>query len=172
MIMMRSVLMQKEVNRLEKAMKKQQKLIADFSVWERKLNHHVQNREWKQMQAVMEEAGKVSEKIDLSEKERLEAFAALRDMLGEGEEAGFYQVVVHLPSKERDSLSSSFRELKMGVINLRGIVWGIDAYVRAVQGTLKDIIGEISPMRRGTLYAGDGIAKNPDAGPLVLNREL
>lgn len=157
---------------LENVMNREYDLICTFSEWERNLNEHVRNRSWNQLQKVMKEAEQVSEEISLCEKERMRIFSELRDASGEEPDAGFYQVVVHLPAEERDRLSRSFRELKLSVLKLRGIIWGIDAYVRAVQGTLKDIIGEMSPMRRGTIYAKNGGPRRAESGPLILNRHL
>ncbi len=172
MIEVRSVHMTRLARKLEEIMNREHSLISTFSEWERKLNENVQNRSWDQLQKVMKDAEQVSEAIDLCEQERMETFARLREEAGEGADSGFYQVIVHLPAEERERISRSFRELKLSVLNLRGIVWGIDAYVRAVQGTLKDIIGEMSPMRRGTIYARNGGPCQPDTGPLVLNRHL
>ncbi len=169
---MRSVRMQSLTEKLEKSMEQERDLILQFSLWERDLNQHVCKRDWKKLQKVMASAEALSDELDKQEQMRCEVFAQLRDAVGELPDAGFYQVAVHLPAEERERLSALFRELKMAVVNLRGIVWGIDAYVRAVQGTLKGIIGEMSPMRRGTIYAKNGGARQSEAGPLILNRQL
>jgi hypothetical protein len=157
---------------LEQVMEREERLIEQFSSWERSMNERVKEKQWKELQQVMVGADEVSKSIDECEKLRAELFEQLRKAVGEAPDSGFYQVAVRLPEKDRNRLSERFRSLKMSVLKLRGIIWGIDAYVKAVQGALKDIIGEISPARKGTIYAKTGTARNAETGALVLNRHL
>lgn len=164
--------MQKLLEQLEAAMDRQQELIVQFGTWEREINEYVRQRRWAELQEVMQKAGALSSTIEACEEERNKLFLQLCDEVGEDSDAGFYQVMIHLPEECRERLSVKFRELKMSVVKLRGLVWGIDAYVKAVQGTIRDLIGEMSPSRKGTIYAKSGGARSPETGPLVLNRQL
>lgn len=157
---------------LERVMEQEERLIEQFASWERAMNERVKEKQWKELQQVMAGADGVSAAIDSCETERAALFEELKAAVGEGGEAGFYQVVYHLPEKDRNRVAERFRSLKMSVIKLRGILWGIDAYVKAVQGTLKDILGEISPARKGTIYARTGAVRNAEAEALVLNKQL
>ena len=106
------------------------------------------------------------------EKERCHVFSSLRREVGAKSSAGFYTVVVHLEDDVQEELSVLFRQLKSLVLQLQGVIWSIDAYTRTLSTTIYDILQQIFPHRRGTMYSKSGRKHSNDSQPLVVNRQL
>lgn len=130
------------------------------------------NHDWEMLKSGMEEMDASSEKINELERQRDGKFAELCDAVGISPKAGFYSAVVRLDPEKRDSLSSRFRELKVEVLQLQGITWSIDAYVRSMSTTIKEILHTAFPHRRGTMYEKSGRRRAVGPDPLVFNRQL
>ena len=137
-----------------------------------KVRECIFNHDWEALTSGMEEMDSSSLHINELDRSREEAFARLCDALGVSREAGFYSVVVRLEPEERDKLSELFRRLKVEVLQLQGITWSIDAYVRSMSETIKDIIHTAFPHRRGTMYEKSGRQRAVGSDPMVVNRRL
>lgn len=128
--------------------------------------------DWKQLTESLEKMEKLSGYLTALEKERMHVFEKLRNEVAAGPSAGFYTVVVRLPKDEQDQASELFRKLKSQVLQLQGVVWSIDAYTRSISTTIYDILQEIFPHKRGTMYSKTGKKRSTDNDPLVVNHQL
>jgi hypothetical protein len=128
--------------------------------------------DWKSLTHNIEKMDRLSGYLRALEKERVHVFEKLRREVGESAESGFYTVVVRLPEAEQNTLSKLFRQLKGLVLQLQGLTWSIDAYTRSLSSTIYDILQEIFPHRRGTMYSKTGRKRANDSDPLVINRQL
>jgi len=128
--------------------------------------------DWKTLSHNLEKMDKLSGYLTALEKERIHVFEKLRREVGESGDSGFYTVVVKLPREEQDMLAKLFRQLKGLVIQLQGVTWSIDAYTRSLSSTIYDILQEVFPHRRGTMYSKTGRKRTNDSDPLVVNHQL
>lgn len=130
--------------------------------------HH----DWKMLSQNLEKMERVAAYLSALEKERVHVFEKLRAEVGEKSSSGFYSVAVRLPQPQQDELSQLFRQLKSRVLQLQGVIWSIDAYTRSLSSTIYDILQEIFPHRRGTLYSKSGRERGKGNDPLVVNHQL
>ncbi len=137
-----------------------------------KVRECIFNHDWASLSSGMEEMDATSKKINRLERTREKHFAHLCENLGLRSTAGFYSVVVRLEANDRDRLSDLFRRLKVEVLELQGITWSIDAYVRSMSTTIKEIIHTAFPHRRGTMYEKSGRQRSVGSDPMVVNRRL
>lgn len=128
--------------------------------------------DWKQLTDSLEKMERLGGYLDALEKERVHVFEKLRVEVGASPSDGFYTVVVRLPREEQDLLSGLFRRLKTQVIQLQGVIWSIDAYTRSISATIYDILQEIFPHKRGTMYSKSGKKRKTGNDPLVVNHQL
>jgi len=136
------------------------------------LRNSIFKHDWKKLSQTLEKMEHVSGYLAALEKERAHVFSKLRSEVGAKTTAGFYTVVVHLEQERQERLSGQFRELKNLVLQLQGVIWSIDAYTRTLSTTIYEILQEIFPHRRGTMYSKSGRKRKSGNDPLVVNRHL
>jgi hypothetical protein len=137
-----------------------------------KVREHIFSHDWQALSKGLQEMDDASHRVTEIEAERNEIFGELRYLVGAKEGSGFYSVVVRLEPELRDSLSALFRNLKVEVLQLQGITWSIDAYVKSMCETIQEILRTAFPHRRGTMYEKSGKKRDLGSDPLVLNRRL
>ncbi|MFP4491446.1 MAG: hypothetical protein ACLFNZ_08215 [Spirochaetaceae bacterium] len=137
-----------------------------------KVREYIFDHDWKSLTEGIKEMDSSSALVNEIERRREKVFGELCTSVGVGKGAGFYSVVVRLHPKTRDRLSSLFRVLKTEVLQLQGITWSIDAYVRSMSETIKEVLYTAFPHRRGTMYEKSGRRRSVEADPLVVNRHL
>ena len=130
------------------------------------------SHDWKQLTDSMEKMERLAGYLAALEKERVHVFEKLRNEVKASPSDGFYTVVVHLEGEEQEKLSALFRKLKTQVIQLQGVIWSIDAYTRSISTTIYDILQEIFPHKRGTMYSKTGKKRKTGNDPLVVNHQL
>ncbi len=128
--------------------------------------------DWKQLSESMEKMERLAGYLSALEKERVHVFEKLRSEVKASPSDGFYTVVVQLEREEQETLSDLFRKLKTQVIQLQGVIWSIDAYTRSISTTIYDILQEIFPHKRGTMYSKTGKKRKTGNDPLVVNHQL
>lgn len=128
--------------------------------------------DWNQLTDSLEKMERISGYLTALEKERVHVFEKLRNEVQADPSAGFYTVVVRLPKDEQDIVSTLFRQLKSQVLQLQGVIWSIDAYTRSISTTIYDILQEIFPHKRGTMYSKTGKKRKTGNDPLVVNHQL
>ena len=128
--------------------------------------------DWQQLTDSLEKMERLGGYLAALEKERVHVFEKLRNEVHASPSDGFYTVVVQLPREEQDSLSDLFRRLKTQVIQLQGVIWSVDAYTRSISATIYDILQEIFPHKRGTMYSKSGKKRKAGNDPLVVNHQL
>ena len=107
-----------------------------------------------------------------TETERHGAFEELKASVGEGRNATFYQVVVHLDHSEREELAELYRMMKFSVFGIQTTTYCMDEHVRTINDTMHDILGEMYPHRKGKMYSRHGAELERGTNPLLVDREL
>ena len=152
------------------SMKTELDLLELFKALEIRMKESIQLKDWQSLQTVMKEMVDLSDRMVVIERKRQDEYERLRTGFGVEENAGFYQVIVHLPRELRDELAGLYRNMKFTVLSLQAVTECMDDQVRSVNSTIHEILGELFPHRKGNLYSKEGKSREVDPNPVVVNQ--
>ena len=110
--------------------------------------------------------------MDKVESDREKVYQKLKTKLKKSDKDGFYSLAIHMNGKTRENCLGGFRKMKLALLRMQGITAGIDQYVKTVGETSKTVLDEVFPHRKGRIYLKNGIEKQAQSDPMVLNRHL
>lgn len=111
------------------------------------------------------------ELVELEEIRR-QAYAQLREELGLGPDDAFYDVLTRLNNDDRARLAQLYRRLKVAVMRMSGRNASLEHYVSTSSETLEEVLSELFPQRKGTIYGRSGKASARHGSAFVVNRSL
>jgi len=158
--------------RLHESMIAELKLLEAFRDAELELKNGISRKDWDGLERCIREMKALSSDLTAVEERRGGAFHDLQDLVNETENAGFYQVIVHLPAEQRDKLAELYRAMKFAAVGIRSVTYCIDEHLRAINGTLQQILNELFPYRKGNLYSKQGERREAKGNPMVINHRL
>ncbi len=158
--------------RLHTYMVSELKLLEAFREAELDLKNRINNKDWDGLERCILKMKSLSDDLIVVEENRSKAFSDLQDLVGEKEEAGFYQVIVHLPSEEREPLAELYRAMRFAAVGIRSVTYCIDEHLKAINGTLQQILDELFPYRKGNLYSKHGERREAEGNPMIVNHSL
>lgn len=164
--------MQSVVERLVTHMRTECALLTEFHDAETAMKARIHRKDWDGLESVMDQMTGLADRLVETEQSRHSTFEELRASVGEGEEASFYRVIVHLEPAERDTLADLYRTMKFSVFGIQTAASCMDEQVRSMNETMHDILGELYPHRKGSLYSKSGTKRPNDENPLLIDREL
>jgi hypothetical protein len=92
--------------------------------------------------------------------------------LGLRADCTFDEIAGKADASLRKRLTDAQRELQIAVLRVKSLTGGIDAYVRGSLRTANDVLGELFPEQKGTMYSRKG-KRTPAAGhAIVLDHRL
>lgn len=147
-------------------------LLCRYLELERKLSESVYTRNWDDLNSCLEALEPISEEIAELDTRRDAEFERLGKALGASGNEGFYQVISRLPESERNELAAQFRGMKAAVFRLQGLTYQLESYIGSVSGTMREILEELFPHRRGNIYSRKGVASEPEVNPMVISHQL
>ncbi len=147
-------------------------LLDNLSREEARLQIAVLQKDWIALEACVREMKAIAQGIEECEQKRTESYRVLKAALGLKPDDSFYEVLSRLPIEDRQELAELYRRLRIGIVKVRSITDGIDAYVTATVGTMRDILDELFPERKGKIYSRSGTVSSADASSLVVNHRL
>ncbi len=157
---------------LNDSMQREAVLLKEFALTGERIMKDLSDMNWIDLQIHLEASQKISTVIETTEHERDRLYKKFRGHCGVVESANFYQVVRTAAPRLQTLLIKQFRELKLALLQAQGVSWKIEMYVASAGGTMKELLNHIFPHRKGTMYSKQGVLKEADSNPLVLNREL
>ena len=157
---------------LTDVMKKEAELCTFYTAAQQNLLACVRKRDWEELEKVMGELDLIAQSMEEADASRAELYAELKRTAGAREQDRFYQVVVQLPDFVRFELARAFRALKIAVLRLQASSQQIEGYIASSNETLKGVMDELFPHKKGTLYSKKGQSAEPDAHPLVFSTHL
>ncbi|HUX13459.1 MAG TPA: hypothetical protein VMW87_10550 [Spirochaetia bacterium] len=162
----------KKMGSFKEALQLQGILLDRLSHEEARLQIAVLQKDWIALEACVREMKSLSAGVEECETRRNESYRSLKTSLGLKSGDSFYDVLARLPIDERQELVELYRRLRIGIAKVRSITDGIDAYVTATVGTMRDILDELFPERKGKLYSRTGAAASTDTSSMVVNHRL
>ncbi|TVQ39905.1 MAG: hypothetical protein EA384_04870 [Spirochaetaceae bacterium] len=147
-------------------------LLGALAERERILQSHLLERDWQELQKVIDQMAALSEEIQQAEGDRERCFSTLSLTLGLNDTASFSELISRLDEQSAGRLRALYRSLKVAVMRIRSLTGGIDAYVASSTATMRSFLEECSPAHRGTIYRKDGNAGATGAHAVVVDRHL
>ncbi|TVR59469.1 MAG: hypothetical protein EA426_07080 [Spirochaetaceae bacterium] len=147
-------------------------LFTDLAREERTLADAVVAKDWPTLDRVIRVMNEYSEEIVRVDEERSRTYDALRSRLGLRSVGLFSELLDSVPFESREHLSHLFRELKIAVMRVRSLTGGVDAYVESSNTTLRSVLQELYPERKGRLYSRSGASTEHPDTPVVVNHHL
>jgi hypothetical protein len=144
-------------------------LLELYLMREEELKKALFDRDWRSLDESIRLMNEAAGRIGILEEGRDRAFRQFRTELGVENGCGFYRAALTLPEPDRGKMTGLYRHLKLSAVRVRVRTAALDDYVREEQGTLRGIIGELFPERRGRTYSRTGESRENAAQPLVLN---
>ena len=132
----------------------------------------IHQKDWDGLESVMDEMTELADRLVETEGARHNAFESLRNAVKEDVSASFYQVIVHLQPEERDALADLYRTMKFSVFGIQAVSCCVDDHVRTMNDTMHDVLGELYPHRKGSIYSKSGEKLPNDSNPLLIDQEL
>ncbi len=160
------------VDALERVLNSQIELLERTAIEHRELQSAVIGRDWRALEEYMSRLNVRSGELSELERQRHRAYRELREQLGLGTGDGFYEVLTRLDNGPRSRLAERYRNLKVAVMRLAGQNGNLESYVAASSETLEQVLGELFPQRKGTIYGRSGAATAKDSRAFVVNRTL
>ena len=157
---------------LEKVMMKQLKLMKRFYSAEEKIKNHITARNWPELEKNLSRIQLLAAKIEEIELERNDIYQAMKLYCSEDNVENFYVFVSKYCPEKKDNLTDLYRQLKDSVNKIKTLTVRIEAYINTVTSAVKQILDEVYPLRKGTIYNSSGnnqIAIHP---PFIFDREL
>lgn len=148
---------------------KEIKCINSLAEEEEKIHKFLLAKNWMKLDRQLKKIEKSTAEISSIEKRRQKVYEEIREGLGKSESDRFYDILVSFEAEERKEFSDLYRQLKVSVSRVRSLTGGLDAYVHSARSTMKEVIEELYPERRGILYSNDGMVREAGENPLVLN---
>jgi hypothetical protein len=147
-------------------------LLDSLSREEARLQLAVLEKDWTALEEAVRTMRVIADDIEGCEMQRNDAYRVLKGTLGLKSEDSFYDVLSRLPLEERQELATLYRQLRVGIAKVRSITDGIDAYVTATVGTMRDILDELFPERKGKIYSRSGSVSMAETSSMVVNHRL
>lgn len=147
-------------------------LFTDLAREERILADAVVAKDWPTLDRVIRVMNEYSEEIVRADELRSRTYDALRSRIGLPSGGLFSELLDSIPSESREQLSELFRELKVAVMRVRSLTGGVDAYVESSNTTLRSVLQELYPERKGRLYSRSGASTEHAETPVVVNHHL
>ncbi len=161
-----------EIDRFAEVIGRQVELLEETAQKQQELQRAVIDRNWHTLDELLRELDTLGEEIHFVEEKRRAMYEQVCDNLRLENRANFYDVLCSLDNSDRNRLNDVYRRLKVAVMRVRNATDGLDAYVSAAGDTLHQVLGEVFPERKGTVYARDGSKAGVTERPLVVDQEL
>jgi hypothetical protein len=146
------------------AMKDEAALLITFAGMEEEMQRLVGERHWDSLES--------TDAIDKAEEERVHSFQMLKVVVGIPEDASFFKLLPFIPEEKRRNMTEAYRNLKLAVYAVKGATLRLSYYFQSYSETVKKVMGEIFPHRKGKMYSQNGRPTKTIDERLVLDKQL
>ncbi len=161
-----------ECTTLVRIMIEEIRLLEQFCREEEKMKEYILDMSWPELQETIQRVNPLSIAVSLIEQERDRCFKKLKTTLNTSGVERFYASISGLQEKERRELVDTYRKLKMMVLMTQGVTRSIESLIETLSGTIRGVMEELFPYRRGKIYSATGAAKDVEMNPVMINRHL
>jgi hypothetical protein len=161
-----------ELENFIQSMKDEAGLLITFAALEEEMQRLVGERRWDGLEGVILRLRKKNDLVDKAEERRVRFFHMLKVVVGIPEDASFFKLLPFIPEESRRTLTEAYRKLKLAVYAVKGATIRLSYYFQSYSETVKKVMGEIFPHRKGKLYAQNGRPTGTIDDRLVLDKQL
>ena len=147
-------------------------LLMSFSNIEEEMLNSISERRWEGLESIIIRLRKKSDLLNQAEDKRVQSFELLKTSLGLPTSAGFFKILPLVKEEKRSGLMESYRKLKLAVYSVKGATLRLSYYFQSLSDTVKKVLGELFPHRKGKLYTQTGELTKTIDDTLVLNKSL
>ncbi len=158
-----------QTSTLKDALQEEARCLNDFAARQKTMQAVISRRRWTELDKEVAELKALAEKIEALEEDRASAYGSLRRALQVRDREDFLQVVSRLPAVEREELVAQYRRLKAAVIRVKASAGLLSYYVRSLSETMRVVLEEMLPHRKGRIYSRSGRTKQAGEESLVLH---
>ncbi|MFP4509451.1 MAG: flagellar export chaperone FlgN [Spirochaetaceae bacterium] len=137
-----------------------------------RLQEAVMNRDWESLEEQIRVLQAHAHDAGALEEQRKASYGRLRKLLGFGAEESFFELLCRLEDEERTELAALYRGLKIAVMRVASANGGLEAYVQSSTQTIEEVLKELFPERKGTIYSRTGRVQRHDDRAFVVNQSL
>lgn len=160
------------VARVKELLAAQADAMLAFGAQEQELQAAIMNREWSKIDSLVPQMQRRSSELEATDAARHEAFAVAKAELGLPAGASFLGFLERVDEEDRRELTALYRSLQVSVLRVKSVTRGIDSYVRGTLRTTNEVLGEVFPDQKGTMYSRRGKRSPADGRAMVLDRHL
>jgi hypothetical protein len=154
---------------LKDVLQDEARCLNDFAARQKSMQAAISRRMWTELDKEVAELKALAEKIEILEDGRASAYKGLRKALQARDREDFLQVVSRLPAADREELVAQYRRLKAAVIRVKASAGLLAYYVRSLSETLRVVLDEMMPHRKGRIYSRSGRTKQAGDESLLLH---
>lgn len=147
-------------------------LLLSFSLLEEEMQRAVSEKRWDSLESIILRLRKKSDLVNRAEEQRVKSFEICKASLGAPENTGFFRLLPLIPDEKRRIVTESYRKLKIAVYSVKNATLRLSYYFQSVSETLKTVLSELFPHRKGKIYARNGKATETIDTTLILNKSL
>jgi len=143
-----------------------------FGTHEQELQTAIMNRDWSTIDSLVPRMQRSSAELEATDAARHDAFVVAKRELGLSSDASFSDFIDRVNEDDRRELTALYRSLQVSVLRVKSVTRGIDSYVRGTLRTTNEVLGEVFPDQKGTMYSRRGKRSPADGRAMVLDRHL
>ncbi len=143
-----------------------------FGAQEQELQSAIINRDWSRIDVLVPQMQRQGAELEALDARRNAAFAAAKSQCGLSDNAKFQEFIERVDEEDRRELTTLYRSLQVSVLRVKSVTRGIDSYVRGTLRTTNEVLGEVFPDQKGTMYSRRGKRSPADGRAMVLDRHL
>lgn len=150
--------------------------ISLFSLYKEefcKLKRFIIDREWLPLQRSLEAIKNISAELEEADRVRDYIYRELLAEAGGDESESFYTLVSRIYGESSKALIDEYRMIRHEARTVKVLNEGFNRYLSNRRNLIKEIMEELIPESRGSIYNKRGIAsQNGSSSSLVLNKHL
>ena len=136
------------------------------------LQSAILDRDWPAIERLVPGMERSSAELAEMDARRHELFTRVKAEVGLGDDAGLAELIGRADPGERHELATLYRSLQASVLWVKSMTRGIDSYLRGTLRTTHEVLGEVFPDQKGTIYSRRGRRSPADGRAMVLDRHL
>ncbi len=160
------------MDRVKALLAEQSAKMLAFVEQEQELQSAIMERDWQAADTLIERMRAMSSELSMLDQMRHDAVEEAKAAHGVPESAAFSDLIAQADPEQRAEINTLYRGLQVAALRITSVTRGFDAYVRGSVRTTNEILGEVFPDQRGTLYSKRGERAPADQRAMVLDRHL
>jgi len=150
--------------------------ISLFSLYKEEFNkmkNMVLQKEWISLQRSFESVQNISTEIENADNRRDELYSELCNRTGSAIDDSFYSVISKIHKNDSSEINDIYRIVKHEANSIKVLNDGFSRFVQTRKNLVKEIMEELVPDRKGTIYNRKGFTShNGSSSSLILNKHL